>query len=391
MSRRLRIGFALVLCMAGVWALAPSAHANGACGTPPCYTEFTVDGGAPPPGVSLNVMEAGGMVQAMLVTGGFNFELSPALSNDSVVHYTLNLGEYDPAAFVTTGLISSYSATPGSPNMVSVDASPRSSAWNQAGCRVGSCGDDAHPITASHDYNSMLIGAITDLRGAPSPEIAYAMHGTWIATNAQAFSLPMFNTVTQQLSFSVAAPHFKSDGTTINTGFFRAFLPDALVSEMGIPGPAAVNVTNSTGGGLTTTVTHVDSPASGLLIDASAFNYSSPTFKVVKGSPTDATLRKLTISAGHLTPSFSSSQTSYNAGAVGFNTKTVKVTPTATQSQGKVQVRINNGAYAIVKSGQASKALALNVGVNKVYVRVTAPNKTTTKTYAIAISRNSAG
>jgi hypothetical protein len=391
MCRRLRIGLALALCIGGVSALAPAAHANGACGTPPCYTDFTVDGGPPPAGVSLNVMEQGGMVQVLLVSGGFNFELSPALGNDSQVHYTLNLGEYDPAAFVTTGQITSYLATPGSPNMVTVDASPRSSSWNQAGCRVGNCGDDAHPVTASHDYNSMLIGAITDLRGAPSPEIANAMHGTWIATNAQSFSLPQFNPVTQQLSFAVAAPHFKSDGTTINTGFFRAFLPDSLVSEMGIPGPSAVNVTNSTGGGLTTTVTHVEEPASGLLIDASAFNYSSPTFKVVEGTPTDATLRKLTITAGHLTPNFSSSQTSYNAGAVGFNTKTVKVTPTATQSQGKVQVRINGDAFANVKSGQASKPLALNVGANKVYVRVTAPNKTTTKTYTVAIKRNAAG
>jgi len=119
------------------------------------------------------------------------------------------------------------------------------------------------------------------------------MRGTWLSTNAEANSLPTFDPTTKAVSFSVAAPHFEKDGTTVNTGFFRAFLPDALVEQMGITAPSSVavgsfDVTNSDGSVVPFSITHETSPA-GVLIESgtggaagSPFHYSSPTFTIAK-------------------------------------------------------------------------------------------------------------
>jgi hypothetical protein len=405
MCRRLRVGIALLAC-ATAGALAPSANADSGayqCGThaPPCWTEFTVDGGAPPAAVNLMIQQGGGNIQLSLMNSG-NFDLAPALSNDSAVHIAVDVGTYDPAVFATTGYVDSYaSASEGDTSTVTLDLEPRSSSWNMFGCHVGSCGSDASPVTATQDYSSMLLGAITNLAGAPSPTIAAAMHGSWLSTNAQGFTFPQLNSTTGAVSFSVAAPHFMTDGTTINTGFFRAFLPDALVQAMGIANPSAVTqgsftVTNSNGGTVVFAVSHVDSPSSGVLIESGTnpptlppFNYSSPTFRISRagGTSSNATLKKLLISAGHLTPTFSPFTTSYNAGQVPFGTKAVTVTPTASAANSTIKVGINGGTYSAVVSGHPSKSLGLKVGSNKIDIQVTAANHTTKKTYSIAIVR----
>src|SRR4051812_10801714 len=106
-----RLAIALAAMGAICPPLAPAASPNGPCGTPPCYSEFTVDGNPPPAGLSLNVMSqpSNGFIQMLLTTGAFNFELSPTLTNNSTVHVKLNLGTYDPVVFATTGNVVSYS------------------------------------------------------------------------------------------------------------------------------------------------------------------------------------------------------------------------------------------------------------------------------------------
>jgi hypothetical protein len=295
----------LFLALVALLVAVPQAraiHAAGVCSsgaTPrPCYTDFEVDGGAPPAGLTLNLSAGGGNVTFMLADtsgGPPNFDLSGLLSGADTVHMVMDFGSYVPHFFDTTGLATSYSVdtSDASHTMVTLDAQPRPSSWANT-CSVSSC-----PTNASFDYAEMLLGAFTDLAGAPDPTLASKIDGSWVSTNAQAIALPpSFDAGTGAFSFHIAAPHFTTDGTTVNSGFFRAFLPDAVVAAMGISDPSTVTdssfkVANSNGGTVSVTVCHttevscaIDSGPSGVLIDAAlgSFTYSSPTFTITKAT-----------------------------------------------------------------------------------------------------------
>ena len=101
---------------------------------------------------------------------------------------------------------------------------------------------------------------------------------------------------------------------------------------------------------------------------------------------TNADLSALTLSNGTLSPAFAIVTTAYTAGVSGA-TASITVTPTAAQANATIEVQVNGGTYLSVISGSASGALALNVGVNMVNVRVTAQDGVTQKTYAVAVTR----
>jgi hypothetical protein len=287
----LAVTAALVLASSG--AGKPMRAMGAQCGAPPCWTTFTVNGGAPPAGVSLTLTSQGGNIMVSVTSSGAT-ELSPALTANDTIHAVLNLGTYDPVVFGTTGLVSSYAESTGATNTITVDLKPRSSSWKQNGCTIQSCGSDANPVTASNDFTSVVLGFVTDLTtGGASQATKNAMRGAWFDTNAQSMALPSFNVSNNTVSFTVAAPHFKTNGTTVNTGFFDFFAPDALVQSLGIADPSSVTtgsfaITSSNNVSTSFSVSHQSSPA-GVLINAPSFNYSSPTYTVAKGVTPDRT------------------------------------------------------------------------------------------------------
>jgi gliding motility-associated-like protein len=92
-------------------------------------------------------------------------------------------------------------------------------------------------------------------------------------------------------------------------------------------------------------------------------------------------LASMTISAGVLSPAFSSAVTSYKA-FVSDAITTFSVTPVVTDSTATVTV--DNQAVA---SGSVSTPVPLSEGTNTVSVAVTAQNGTTTQTYSISVFR----
>ncbi|MCX6185832.1 MAG: cadherin-like beta sandwich domain-containing protein [Bacteroidetes bacterium] len=100
----------------------------------------------------------------------------------------------------------------------------------------------------------------------------------------------------------------------------------------------------------------------------------------------NSNLSALTISSGTLTPSFIASTFSYSVSVIN-SVSSVTVTPTKSDANATIQVRINNGSYTTVVSGSSSSALALNVGSNTVDAKVTAQDGTTIQTYTITVSR----
>ncbi len=95
----------------------------------------------------------------------------------------------------------------------------------------------------------------------------------------------------------------------------------------------------------------------------------------------DATLASLSTSAGALTPAFSSGVTAY---AMTVPNTTTQITVTATASNIYATLRVKN---AIITSGQASPAIALDPGANLVDVSVVAEDGTI-RIYDITVTRS---
>ncbi len=83
--------------------------------------------------------------------------------------------------------------------------------------------------------------------------------------------------------------------------------------------------------------------------------------------------------------SFAASTLSYTA-TVPYATTHVKLTPTVNESNATVKVG-KSGSLSSVNSGEASAAIALDVGDNAIEVEVTAEDGTTVKTYTVTVTR----
>ena len=100
----------------------------------------------------------------------------------------------------------------------------------------------------------------------------------------------------------------------------------------------------------------------------------------------NAKLVGLAISSGTLSPAFSADSLSYSI-SVPNATTNMTVTPTQSEFNAMMQVRLNGDSYVGLTSGSASSALSLNEGRNTIDVKVTAPDGTTTNVYTITVCR----
>jgi hypothetical protein len=94
-----------------------------------------------------------------------------------------------------------------------------------------------------------------------------------------------------------------------------------------------------------------------------------------------ATLSKLAISRGNLSPAFNSSTFDYLA-RVPNTAASITVTPT--KSNTNSTIRVNK---TVVDSGTVSSTIPLRVGINTIIVEVTAQDGVTKRTYALKIKR----
>jgi N-acetylneuraminic acid mutarotase len=107
---------------------------------------------------------------------------------------------------------------------------------------------------------------------------------------------------------------------------------------------------------------------------------------VVTRSPAsaNANLSALSLSAGSLSPNFSSGTLTYTA-TVPFTTSSLSVTPQSADNTATITV---NGVA--VASGSPSSAIPLAVGPNMITTVVTAQDGATTTTYTVVVTRNAA-
>lgn len=165
---------------------------------------------------------------------------------------------------------------------------------------------------------------------------------------------------------------YVASGTAPNNGPFTFWVSTNGTNNDNTP---TWTITASGGGG---TVLTGSSNGGDTLMNRGSFCYTIQS--------ANADLNTLTISSGALAPSFGRNTLSYVTNVVS-STGSITVTPTKAQANASIEVRVNNGAYATVNSGNPSSALALNYGTNNIQVKVTAQNGTTIKIYSISVVR----
>ena len=109
--------------------------------------------------------------------------------------------------------------------------------------------------------------------------------------------------------------------------------------------------------------------------------YTLNVNKIVIPISTDATLANIGLSAGVLSPAFSSAVTTYTASV---DNTTTGITLTPTTGNAKASVTVNNTAVA---SGMTSDPLPLIIGANTITVKTTAEDGVTIITYTVTVTR----
>jgi hypothetical protein len=136
----------------------------------------------------------------------------------------------------------------------------------------------------------------------------------------------------------------------------------------------AVNALIPAGNGSTATVTY----SSGYVVSVAKGSVTKPATITV--TELDNSLGSLTLSAGTLTPAFSSVTTSYSI-SVSNSVSSITATPVTKSANATLTV---NGKS--VTSGQTSQAISLSIGNNTISIIVTAPDGTP-KNYTIIVNR----
>lgn len=130
-------------------------------------------------------------------------------------------------------------------------------------------------------------------------------------------------------------------------------------------------------------------------VDASrnAYVLDNGNARIVKYAPVsaDADLKELSVSAGTLSPVFTSEHITYNA-HVDYFTSSVTVTGAVYDKMSTVSAQVNGQTKQPLPLSQGSVSLpvSLNVGNNIVNLEVTAQDGTTIKVYTVTINRASA-
>ena len=190
------------------------------------------------------------------------------------------------------------------------------------------------------------------------------------------------------ISPGTLSPTF-SDSTTAYTAGVANSVTEVTVTPTASDGSATItvndNAVTSNAGYLVTGLTVGDNPVT---VEVTAQDSTTKTYAITvtraAADSNDADLSALAISPGTLSPTFSDSTTAYTAGVANSVTE-VTVTPTA--SDGSATITVNDNA---VTSNAGYLVTGLTVGDNPVTVEVTAQDSTT-KTYAITVTRAAAG
>lgn len=177
-----------------------------------------------------------------------------SLPADMRVKVTVRLGELNPA--VTMGIGTDMTVTrtlDGTVQVMTFEGNPVAVAQ-----QTSSADCDSTTSIAVAKPNQLF--AIVAFKNGRDPYGVDGLSGDMFITSNGVCKLttPVWNQATMSMDFTAAAPHFAPDGTTVNTGFYRAVIPaadaDLLFGLKSLDAVATTTTTATTLAGSTTTV-----------------------------------------------------------------------------------------------------------------------------------------
>lgn len=215
---------------------------------------------------------------------GSNYPAS--LSPDDIVKVSVETGNAQPGVTMAIGNnFSDIVSTDANGSVLTFSASPVpvAVASNTSQC-VGESGVAAAQVTQLQ----AIVAPTND------PNAGFGVDGVsgrmYVESNgACVLSTPVWDATTQTLTWTVGAPHFLPDGTTINQGFYQAMIPGADATLLwGLTNinqaASALVVSETSSGGASSQIAESSVSVKGgnIIISATGFNFSSPKFKISK-------------------------------------------------------------------------------------------------------------
>lgn len=301
-----------------------------------------------------------------------------SLPADMRVKVTVRLGELNPAVTMGVGTDMSVVRTvDGTVQVMSFEGNPVAVAQQNSSA-------DCDSTTSVAVAKPNQLYAIVAFKNGRDPYGVDGLSGDMFVTSNGVCKLttPVWNSSTMSMDFTAAAPHFAPDGTTVNTGFYRAVIPAAdadllfglksldavatttttiLGSTTTVPAStttvksAAVRTTGfisanksltvevkDTGGAQVTASRNVSFDGTRFVVSATGFTYSTKTIRMSMGTPPNAPKKLAKITTSRLKNKIalkftkSSDDTTYQAYIASAKVKNAKKVLLSCKTSGKI-------------------------------------------------------
>ena len=210
---------------------------------------------------------------------GFASNLDP----DITIKVTVRTGDMKTGVTVAVGVDTTVSTfdhgdytqftLEGSPVTVPLAANPATDCSGEAGVAKANVRQFQTLIIPQNDQTGFGVDGTTG--------------NLYVGTNGVcSLSTPIWEQASKSFTWDASAPHFASDGTTVNQGFYKAVIPykdAALLWGLTNPSDAAtaLKVSVSTeAGGTSASISVVSAKNNNIIIDVSGFSYSRPRLKI---------------------------------------------------------------------------------------------------------------
>lgn len=283
-------------------------------------------------------------------TGAFRFDVDPAAGT-----FTIDVYQADPAYRVWGGL--------NNDRQFSVVFSGGTLYQFTGITPAGGTASDAGSYAAAFNGKTLTFTVPSNTQPVAQGTIVFTFTSTTTPTPTVTGATPNSGSTAGGTVVTLTGTHFTAGATAVTFG-----------------GSSATGVTVLSATSLTaTTPAHTAGPVNvrvttpgGYATLTNGYTYAVPS--------SNASLSGLALSAGTLSPAFTTGNTSYTA-AVNDMVASITVTPTLADANATVTV---NGA-------PASSPVALNPGANTITVRVTAQDGTTVRDYTVTVTKAASG
>ncbi|RLM53518.1 PGF-pre-PGF domain-containing protein [Halobellus sp. Atlit-31R] len=182
--------------------------------------------------------------------GGVDWYLHPAgspgekdistvagVNTSTPLRVMLTVDDFDPVIIVGTGDADGWEKTTvdGDTKRISINVTPAEAHWEPD---IQNPDPREWPLnnhTASAQYGAVVDMMAVSMEGQVNAGYRNRLDGTFIGTDAQAFSVPSYDEAGNgSLEITVASPHYEVDGGTVNDGFYRAVIPKRVLTAWGV-------------------------------------------------------------------------------------------------------------------------------------------------------------